>query len=484
MEPSLVNRVRLDRTARELDGLAHAIAAWVQQREDADRDSQGRYVGRHKTQLETVRSLTAGALGEIRAALDAVDLTADESAVYAGCRALDQSIVWLQRLWTYIQARFDQRDDPDPRVGQVLRAADEVIWSCYHQVFARARVLGADVEHGPPPLAFIEPEYSPVALPAGQPLPTYLELPPGLDVLGDEFKTLPLPVVRLPPWCLDAPWWLIYLAHEVGHHVQNDLGLVRFFREQMAAAAEETGLDPEDHARWGSWGQEIFADLFSVMMAGPWALRALAEAVWAEAQTMTRYTHPGYPPDVVRLALMAEAARRLGIADPAALRGLDLDAIAATRARTVTHMAVVPAALDRALGKLPGKLQTLKLLCRVDAAAFAPAGAIDRGARALRGQGSLSEGELATLEAARTLVSGALAAWAALAQEPDDAARRAGLAALAARTRETLSRTGPAGTRAEYMPTGERPAEGAALGKSLLAASRQRLQAEAETEEA
>ena len=111
MEPSLLNRVRVERSAHELDLLQAAIDAWVQQREAADHDAQGRYVGRHKTQLATVRSLTAGAIEQIRTALRTVDTDGLESGdVYVQCRTLDQTVVWLHRLWTYVKEKFDQRD--------------------------------------------------------------------------------------------------------------------------------------------------------------------------------------------------------------------------------------------------------------------------------------------------------------------------------------------------------------------------------------
>jgi hypothetical protein len=167
---------------------------------------------------------------------------------------------------------------------------------------------------------------------------------------------------------------------------------------------------------------------------------------------------------------MAETAERLGIADPAALRGLDLKQIAAANPRSLPHMSVVPGAVERALGPLPGKLRNLKMLCNVNAKAYQPAGAVARWARVLRGQGSLSDQDLKTLDAARTLVSSSMRAWSELAAEPDDDARRAGLETLAENTSELLSKTGPEGTRSAFMPEGAPPEQGMALGKSLLAA--------------
>jgi hypothetical protein len=76
-------------------------------------------------------------------------------------------------------------------------------------------------------------------------------------------QQIPVPLVALPPNCSQEPWWLAYIAHEVGHHVQadylRDARLIEIFAEVLTAAGGE---------RWGGWGQEIFADVFSLLAIG------------------------------------------------------------------------------------------------------------------------------------------------------------------------------------------------------------------------
>lgn len=117
-----------------------------------------------------------------------------------------------------------------------LAAADEVVWSCYHSPCLAAAARSDKVRHGAAPLAFIDPQYSPAAVEADKPPPANLELTVNVASLED-VKKLPIPLLRLPTWCVNAPWWLIYVAHETGHHLQHDLGLIGHFRRGMEAAA-------------------------------------------------------------------------------------------------------------------------------------------------------------------------------------------------------------------------------------------------------
>src|SRR5262249_48257089 len=161
-------------------------------------------------------------------------------------------------------------DPPGGRVSSLLRAADEVVWSCYRQVFARAEHRQPELKgkRRPAPLAFIEPEYSPAALESDKQLRTQVPLEVELRSLDDFLQTLPIPLLRLPPWSVGAPWWLVYVGHEVGHHVQHDLDLIGGFRQGMEAAARALHLPKDEVTLWGNWGEEIFADVFSLMILG------------------------------------------------------------------------------------------------------------------------------------------------------------------------------------------------------------------------
>ena len=118
-----------------------------------------------------------------------------------------------------------------------LRAADELIWSCLQ--------VASLVTETPLPLPLPYPDaaFSPSATPRIKPPPT---LPARDRVLDDMLRILPVPMIALPYGIVEEPWWLVLVAHEVGHHVQYDLD---------SAAVKETGaiLKREGGAEWESW---------------------------------------------------------------------------------------------------------------------------------------------------------------------------------------------------------------------------------------
>src|SRR5262249_34113269 len=126
------------------------------------------------------------------------------------------------------------------------------------------------------------------------------------EYLGEMLREIPIPVVALPPGCVDEPWRLAYIAHEVGHHVQTDFLPKDELITKIGVLLQET-VD----TRWRPWSHEIFADLYSLLTLGPWALWALTEAVWGAPSRMLDDTNGRYPCPLVRLLLMKALADRL-----------------------------------------------------------------------------------------------------------------------------------------------------------------------------
>ena len=240
-------------------------------------------------------------LGEIETSLGGIPLTPPQWQTYSDCRKAERRLLWVRRIWEYFRHKFDQRESA---LKETLAAADEVIWSCYVEPFRETnRPLM------PVPLPFVASFYSPTAVPRDEP-PQDLRT----DVDAEFFRTMlnemPIPVVALPPNCVEEPWRLAYLAHEVGHHVQADFlpngGLIDEFAAILTAHGGE---------RWTPWGQEIFADLYSLLAIGHWALWALTELVWAPSVNMLDDTSGRYPAPLVRLLLMKAVADKLGLED-------------------------------------------------------------------------------------------------------------------------------------------------------------------------
>ncbi len=470
-----MNQIRIEQTQLELDRLTESFKTWFRRRHAEDRNEADEYIGQYKTQLEAIEKVLQDAVIALHGRLVALNPQREPGEIYDQCRDTDEAIIWVRRVWEYFQEKFDQRDDAQ-RLGPLLKAADEVVWSCYNRVFVQAKLLEPGLKKSPAPLAYIEPQYSPAALQSSKPLPPDLRLSPEVNFLNDFIKTLPVPVLRLPPWCVDAPWWLIYVGHEVGHHVQHDLKLVGYFREGMEETARAERLSAEEVHSWGRWSEEIFADVFSVMTLGSWAVWAVAEVERSPApQMVERKTF--YPSPIIRLALMAEIARSSGMDVTTALRGIDARALINSDAAAQRDLRVVPEAVKFALGDMCDGLGKLAALCglggdaeKIAQSVVAKNLKITNWSRHLRGQEQIApERKLTT---AGEIASASVASWFEVASITDAGARAQAREALSVSTKKTMRENAPPGVRAaaKHALSGK----GEELASRLLSITQQR----------
>ena len=469
----LQNQVRREQTRQLLAALERDLQAWLQHRRNQDRNGGGQYIGRHKTQLEALESVLLGALGDVRSELEKLSPDSAVGPFYDRCRDCDRALVWLQRLWDYFRQKFDQRDQ-EP-AGALLRAADEVVWSCYRGVFARAQARRPALAQGPVPLPFVEPDYSPAARPAHNVPPT---LHTDVDFLDDYLRILPVPLLQIPPWCVPAPWWLVFVGHEVGHYLIHDLGLVAYFKEGVGTAVAGKDLPKGLVTAWQLWAEEIFADVLSLLTMGHWALWSIVEVEWAAPEAMVR-PRSRYPAPVIRLALMGKVAELLGLPAAKGLRGLDLQAIAAADQRAALDWTVLDDVAEFLLAALPDNLGTLAALTAFDTTAFALGGAVSLLSQRLRG--AVPYALTAQLDTPRQVTAAAMQAWSEIAALSGASQRQQARDALATNARNDMIAGGEPGTRGDRQPSGHMPQAGSTLAKQLLQrAAEQRATAPAE----
>lgn len=436
--PSNRKIVRLEESRGELEHLQRELDAWLEHRRSRDRQ------GQYKTQLRHFESVLHAGLGRVREELDRIEDERDCGRVYERCRESDQRVAFLRRFWSWFRTKWDQRDDP--AFEKVLRAAEEVVWSCYVEPFRRA---GVDV--GPAPLPYVDPHFSAHAT-------TRRQVPASIKTIDDLFESmlgeLPVPVVGIPPVCARRPWWLAVLAHEAGHQVEGDLG-GRGIASEVQSVVQSAGDPGGTDRAWTRWAPEIFADAFAAAAVGPAYDWVLSELEFATPTVMLTNSTP-YPPRVVRRELVArilaaleldpgQAVPQFGSPAPAQL-GSNGAASDALRRQLASASAVAGALARDRLGSvdpLPGLLDW-------DPAVFSRDGRIDR----WRGRW-LSDQRVApetNVRSAREAIAGAVAAWCEVARIRSDALRRRATARLCDRVLEVLPECREEGTRAAAPP--------------------------------
>jgi hypothetical protein len=333
------------------------VTDWLQKRFKVDSR------GQHTTQLSAVSSVLQLILAQLEMERKGLDST-DPGALYENCERFDRRTVWLERLWQFFRGRFDQREDEG--FTGVLRVADEVVWSCYSRPLEKATALGLRTGPAPAPLPFIEARYAPEAFPTELVPPDLRDEGEATSLLKGHLNKMPTPVVRMTPSCVAAPWLVVYLAHEVGHHLQYDLlpqrGLVAEFRQLIEAVVQKQTDSGDEAQKWGGWSKEIFADVFSVISMGPWAVWAMVELEFKSAKYLNE-ERDAYPSPAMRLALLAEACDRV--------TGTGSGTFALRNLLKPEASSIRSAVLDAALGVLPGLGTTLATFCAADPAGFA-----------------------------------------------------------------------------------------------------------------
>jgi hypothetical protein len=398
------------------------IRSWIDPRTKPGSRTAATFA-RFRRHFEAVESVLGSMLDAVTERLHAGLDAASDAEAYERSRAAERRVGKVGATFRWYASKYEQREGDDERL---LLAADEVVRSCWDEPFQRS---GRDRPTAP--LCYLDESFDAVATPRKMPP---AGIPAGDEVVGSFIQQLPVPTIALPATCREQPWWLAVSAHEVGHHVELDLdtGFEHTVEEVAAAAADavDSDLDVDLGALWRKWSLEAFADVWAVLMVGGAVGWVLAEQVAAVPVTLVASAAPGsfYPPPLVRLALVGEAGRLLGVDRPGptasdigallatpAYAGVDPDA----RVEHEAHLRAVPELAAR-LVDAPVATSSVRALSGWDERRLAPGGRAAIWGVELRKPAPMLSGTT-EVWSARTLV--AAAAWA-VATEPGDAAMR------------------------------------------------------------
>ncbi|MGD6747740.1 hypothetical protein ACOKM3_38560 [Streptomyces sp. BH106] len=239
-----------------LDGLGDELAAWRRLAVDEKATLSRAPLEKHRSQLRSVEVMLNEGIAAARA----------ELATGSDAAGLPVLVLDLHHVWDYFRSKFALRRLDEYR--GYLDAADELAWACYEGPLNAALATG-DARPKEPPLVSFSRDPAPRAHRRGG---QYRDLLPrgGMHTrAGVELvRSLPFPVI-------DVPWYygshvpaVLTVAHEVGHHIEDDFGLT----ETLAVRLAGTSL-PE------AWIGEVFADVCASLACGVAYPAVLADVV-------------------------------------------------------------------------------------------------------------------------------------------------------------------------------------------------------------
>jgi hypothetical protein len=215
--------------------------------------------------------------------------------------AAQEQVRFIERVWDFYFELFGQRQS---RFAPWLLACDRIALDCYQVAFLHTGV--AKSIPAPAPFCYLRTGFAPATFRRAIPLRR----------LGHLLN--PFPLVQLPYHRLVNPWTLGAVLHEVGHNLQNDLGLAKAVPRAVATALLNAGLPHSVAETWTRWNRESFADLAGLLLGGPRIVGSLFDVIGrGHATAFGHVPNKPHPTPYLRGLLNVELLRRMGFAPEA-----------------------------------------------------------------------------------------------------------------------------------------------------------------------
>lgn len=262
--------------------LPQQVAAWRQQA------NAGQPLALHQSQVEAL----ARFLDKLQALLQQAwaDLEGAQEAEFpARADRVQRLMIHVYRAWRFYRERFDQRASTAPVYTRFLTVADEVAWSAYRVCMDQAHdldILTDRQRFKQPPLLHLFEQPSPII---------YARAHQAL------IPNMPVHVIDLPYYETSAAWSLLALHHEVAHGLLADLAVDP--GSIVLTQADGAGLAMERRGRWMWWAEEIVADCFALLLAGPPFARELMDVLVGLGPGDPEKGRSPHPPPYLRIPL-------------------------------------------------------------------------------------------------------------------------------------------------------------------------------------
>ena len=207
-----------------------------------------------------------------------------------------------EKIWDFYYYLFEQRRGP---FGPKLIAADNIGLDCYQTCYmglGAARSIPT-----PPPFSYIEGHRGPATFRRG------------VKVSKISRNPNPFPLIKLPYSRLVSPWSLGAIPHEIGHNIQNDLGLWKEGPRLIRNRLQRINMPKEVIDTWSTWHKEIYADLIGILLIGPSYVASIMDVVGRPAISVAQFSKGAvHPTPYLRILINTMLLRLIGFDQEAA----------------------------------------------------------------------------------------------------------------------------------------------------------------------
>jgi hypothetical protein len=195
---------------------------------------------------------------------------------------------------------------------RTLVAADLISARCYLDSMELAHSWGAipRFRFREPPLTYLNAGLSPAAMTRRHCFGKF-----DMPVEGKSEEKLPISLISLPFAHAAAIWNLCSVYHEVGHPLDQDLGLAPAIASLLQARLADAKVPPERVSLWAAtWARELVADTIGVLLGGAGFAYAIENLLFLPASDALA-VNPGarHPNHYVRVFLLAALLRRTAV---------------------------------------------------------------------------------------------------------------------------------------------------------------------------
>ncbi|WP_322754902.1 hypothetical protein [Frankia sp. Cas3] len=195
---------------------------------------------------------------------------------------LQDIILDLHHVWDFFRSKLTLRFVEWSK--DFLVAADEFAWACYRPAVEIGSVRGDPTIAIEPPLVFLNRSRTPFAQLRGS---EFLQFGMSSEEGRTWQREIPFPMIGIPWYTTHYVPDLLYVAHEVGHHIEDRFDLDDALRQRIADAGVS--------AEWLDWSGEVFADVYGCIAAGEAYAVTLFDALMSTGAGVDTEKYPPAP---------------------------------------------------------------------------------------------------------------------------------------------------------------------------------------------